>query len=131
MYLRCELMLIYNTSFMHNVRDDLLHVFINLIGFTVENIMNFIILWHCVGVRFWSKFWYEWDAKVSTFYCSVPFEPHRGSVVTLFGVLIFTHINRKKLSVCYLVNYTTWSTFNSVGTCTFYLGLGFTISFII
>ena len=82
-YIRCDRITIYNLSFMHNVHDNFLQVFINPIGINVEIISDLIISRHCCGVGFWSKCWARWAAKVSEFYPTVPFDPHLGSVVTL------------------------------------------------
>ena len=83
LHLHRDRLVIYNLSFMQNVHEYLLRVFIKPKGFTVESISNLNISRHCCGVGFWSKCWARWAAKVSEFYPTVPFDPHLGSVVTL------------------------------------------------
>ena len=87
-YLRCEELTISNLSFVHNVHEDLIQVFIDLIGFTLDEISNFVISRHCCGVSFWSKRWAKWAAKVSEFYRAVLFAPHLGNVGPFFWVFL-------------------------------------------
>ena len=61
-YLSRERLTISNLYFMHKVHESLLLVFIDPIGFTFDNISNFIISRHCCGVGFWSKCWAKWAA---------------------------------------------------------------------
>ena len=95
-YPRLERQIIHNFSFRRNVHDNLIQIFIDLIGLTVESISDFIISQKYCGVLFWSKCWAKWAAKVSKIYQTVPFEPRLGSVVLLFLKIVFSvsHIKR-------------------------------------
>ena len=83
-YLRHERLTIYYTDFMHKVHEDLLQLFINLIGFTLDKILNFIILRHCCWVFFGKNVERNEPQKYRNFYCAVPFAPHLGNVVPFF-----------------------------------------------
>ena len=67
-YLRREWRTISNISFVHKVHEDLLQVFIDPIGLTLDKIPNFIISRHCCWVGFCSKCWAKWAAKVCEFF---------------------------------------------------------------
>ena len=76
--------MISNLSLMHNVHEDLLRVFIDLIGFTAERISNFIISRHCCGSVFGRNFEQNEPQRYLNFYHAVPFGSHLGSVASFY-----------------------------------------------
>ena len=95
LYLRRVFSIISFFSFIRSVQDDLPQIFIEPIGFTVENILKDIILRHCCGLGLCIKCLAKWAVKESKFLLFTTFLRYILEVLFHFFKEFFGYFQRK------------------------------------